>query len=394
MNKFYVTTPIYYVNDIPHIGHAYTTVACDVLARFHRLTGEKVFFLTGTDEHGQKVDRAAKARNITPKEHADELVENFKKLWKRLYITNDAFIRTTDKEHIAVVQEMLQRLKDSGNIVKEEYKGWYCTHEEMFLTQSELVEGRCPHCNRDVEYIVEENYFFLMSRYQERLIDYIDEHPDYIMPQTRRNEVLGFLKNQKLGDLCISRPKKRLSWGVELPFDRDYVTYVWIDALMNYISATRYLSPSKDIQWWPADHHVIGKDILITHAVYWSTILFALDLPLPKNIFAHGWWTVDGKKMSKSLGNVVNPNEIIDEFGSDAFRYFLLREVPFGNDGNFSKDGLINRINSDLANDLGNLVNRTLSMLNKYFGGEVPEAKDVDREIKELSEGLLSTIRD
>lgn len=367
---FYITTPIYYVNDIPHIGHAYTTIAADILARYMRLKGRKVFFLTGTDEHGQKVERVALQKGKTPKEHADIMVENFKTLWKGLNISNDAFIRTTDEEHKRIVQEILQRLYDKGEIVKRKYSGMYCTPCERFWTEKDLVEGKCPDCGRDVEFIEEENYFFLMSKYQQALIEHIEKNPSYILPETRKNEVLGFLKNRTLGDLCISRPKHRLEWGIILPFDENYTTYVWFDALVNYYSALKYLAP-ENVEWWPPDHHLIGKDILTTHAVYWSTMLMALELPLPRNIFAHGWWTVKGKKMSKSLGNVVNPSEVIKKYGVDAFRYFLFREVSFGLDGDFSEEALIRRINNDLANDFGNLLNRFLVMNEKYMKGAV-----------------------
>lgn len=377
---FYITTPIYYVNDVPHIGHAYTTVAADCLARYKRLKGYDVFFLTGTDEHGQKVEKAAKEKGRTPQEHADLMVENFKNLWKALNITHDGFIRTTDDGHKKVVREMLQKLWDKGEIEKRSYSGMYCTPCERFWTDKDVVNGNCPDCRRPVEHIEEENYFFLMSKYQNRLIEHIEKNHAFILPEMRKNEVLGFLKNRTLGDLCISRPKARLAWGIPLPFDENYTTYVWFDALLNYYSAVKYLAPPKAdlspnvsiVEWWPADHHLIGKDILTTHAVYWSTMLMALDMELPKNIFAHGWWTVEGRKMSKSLGNVVDPNDIIEKYGVDQFRYFLLREVPFGLDGDFSINALKGRINGDLANDMGNLLNRILPLIEKHKGGEIP----------------------
>ncbi len=405
-NKFYITTPIYYVNDVPHIGHAYTTIAADTLARYHRLKGDAVFFLTGTDEHGQKVEKAAMERRLTPKAHADLLTVNFQRLWKKLEISNDAFIRTTDKEHIAVVQELLQKLYDKGEIESRTYEGWYCTPDERFWTGKEIVDGKCPDCGRPVERISEDNYFFLMSRYQGRLIEHIEKNPEYIRPESRRNEVLGFLRTQPLGDLCISRPKARLAWGIELPFDRDFVTYVWFDALVNYFSATRYLSPPADGSrdpseraafWWPANHHLVGKDILTTHSVYWSTMLMALGLPLPGNIFAHGWWTQDGKKMSKSLGNVIDPNEIADTYGTDAFRYFVLREMPFGLDGDFSIETFTTRFNTELANDLGNLLSRVISMVGRYFDGKVPHAgskRPSDGDLREIAGSIPPKIEE
>ena len=381
-NTFYITTPIYYVNDVPHIGHAYTTVAADVLARYWRMRGREVFFLTGLDEHGQKVQQAAAKAGIEPQAHCDRLAPQFKHLWTNLNISNDAFIRTTDPQHKAIVQQYLQELFDADPplIYKADYTGWYCTFDERFWTDKDITDGVCPDCQRPVERLSEHNYFFKMGQYQERLIRHIQEHPEFIRPESRRNEVLGFLQTQKLGDLSISRPKSRLSWGIELPFDRNYVTYVWFDALVNYVSALEYLVTEQSTaahppkQYWPASVHLVGKDILTTHAVYWSTILMALNLPLPETIFAHGWWTVNGEKMSKSRGNVVDPYAMVDEFGADAFRYFLLREVPFGQDGDFSREALIGRINSDLANGLGNLLSRTISMIERYCGGKIPAA--------------------
>ena len=378
MNKhdtFYITTPIYYVNDVPHIGHAYTTVAADVLARYWRLRGRDVFFLTGLDEHGQKVQQAAAKAGIDPQAHCDRLAPQFTNLWQRLNISNDAFIRTSDKPHQAVVQRYLQQLYDKQLIYKADYTGWYCTYDERFWTEKDVVDGLCPDCKRPIEQLSEHNYFFKMGQYQERLIDHIQTHDDFIRPVSRRNEVLGFLQTQTLGDLSISRPKSRLSWGIELPFDKDYVTYVWFDALVNYISALEYLPQEKPVslRYWPADVHLVGKDILTTHAVYWSTMLMALERPLPHSIFAHGWWTVDGEKMSKSRGNVVDPNAMIDQFGADAFRYFLLREVPFGQDGDFSHSAMVTTINSALANGIGNLLSRTLTMIERSCAGVIPD---------------------
>jgi methionyl-tRNA synthetase len=372
-HTFYITTPIYYVNDVPHIGHAYTTIAADVLARYWRLRGRDVFFLTGLDEHGQKVQQAAAKAGIEPQAYCDRLAPQFDALWKRLNVTNDAFIRTTEPPHKEIVQRYLQELFHKQLIYQDSYTGWYCTFDERFWTEKDVADGLCPDCKRPVERLSERNYFFKMGQYQDRLIEYIKTHPSFIRPETRRNEVLGFLETQKLGDLSISRPKSRLSWGIELPFDRDYVTYVWFDALVNYLSALEYkpTSPSVD-RYWPATVHLVGKDILTTHAVYWSTMLMALGLPLPEMIFAHGWWTVDGEKMSKSRGNVVDPNGMVDRFGTDAFRYFLLREVPFGQDGDFSESALVARINSDLANGLGNLLSRTLTLIERSSGGVIP----------------------
>jgi methionyl-tRNA synthetase len=373
-NSFYITTPIYYVNDVPHIGHAYTTVAADVLARYWRLRGRDVFFLTGLDEHGQKVQQAAAKAGVDPQAHCDKLAPQFQELWKRLNISNDAFMRTTDTGHKLVVQQYLEELHDKNLIYKDDYTGWYCTFDERFWTEKDVEDGLCPDCKRPVERISEHNYFFKMGQYQDHLIKHINEHPNFIRPESRRNEVLGFLTTQKLGDLSISRPKSRLSWGIELPFNTNYVTYVWFDALVNYVSALEYLAqPPAREKFWPANVHLVGKDILTTHAVYWSTMLMALNLPLPATIFAHGWWTVDGEKMSKSRGNVVDPNKMVDEFGADAFRYFLLREVPFGQDGDFSVQALAGRTNSDLANGIGNLLSRTLTMIDRNCDSTIPD---------------------
>jgi methionyl-tRNA synthetase len=372
-NSFYITTPIYYVNDVPHIGHAYTTVAADVLARYWRLKGRDVFFLTGLDEHGQKVQQAAAKAGIDPQAHCDKLAPQFQTLWKRLNISNDAFIRTTDAPHKFIVQRYLEELYRKQLIYKDNYTGWYCTFDERFWTEKDVEGGLCPDCKRPVERISEHNYFFKMGQYQDRLIEHIREHPNFIRPESRRNEVLGFLTTQKLGDLSISRPKTRLSWGIELPFDKDYVTYVWFDALVNYVSALEYKRTESLVdRFWPANMHLVGKDILTTHAVYWSTMLMALNLPLPNTIFAHGWWTVEGEKMSKSRGNAVDPNKMADEFGADAFRYFLLREVPFGQDGDFSQSAMVTNINSDLANGIGNLLSRTLTMIERYSDNTIP----------------------
>ncbi|NKB88004.1 MAG: methionine--tRNA ligase [Acidobacteria bacterium] len=373
-DRFYITTPIYYVNDVPHLGHAYTTIAADAMSRFHRMRGREVFFLTGTDEHGQKVAQAASARGVSEQQHCDELHQNFKSLWERLNISNDAFIRTTDPEHKDQVQTALQKLWDDGWVYEQDYEGWYSVSDEMFVTDPDEIESL--KAAGKVEFVKEANYFFKMSAFQEKLVAAIESDELGIRPTSRRNEILGFL-NQPLGDLSISRPKSRLSWGVELPFAPDHVCYVWVDALLNYCTALRYLNPGipADDSYgpvWPADYHLIGKDILTTHSVYWTTVLMALGLPLPRHIFAHGWWTFEGQKMSKSMGNVVDPNLLIDEFGVDPLRYFVLRQMPFGQDGDFGATALVERINSDLANDMGNLASRVSNLVAGDGGAIVP----------------------
>ncbi|MDA0692419.1 MAG: methionine--tRNA ligase [Nitrospinae bacterium] len=393
--KFFVTTPIYYVNDVPHIGHAYTTIAADVVSRYKKLQGYDVFFLTGTDEHGQKVHQAAKELGVDAQEHVDKLNCRFKELWVRLNICNDDFIRTTEERHKKVVHEILNQLWERGEIYRKNYEGWYCIPDERFWTEKDLVKGNCPECGRKVEKITESNYFFKMGQYQDWLIEHIKTNETFIQPASRKNEVLGFL-SKPLEDLCISRPVDRMPWGIPLPFDDSYVTYVWFDALINYISTFGTLDQIRKCEFWPADHHLVGKDILTTHAVYWSTMLKSIGLPLPKNIYAHGWWTVNGQKMSKSLHNVVEPNLLIDQFGVDVIRYFLMREVSFGMDGDFSHKALIGRLNSDLANNLGNLLNRTTNMIGKYFEGTIPQPStggEEDEALKSKASQTLSAVQ-
>ena len=397
MKRFYVTTPIYYVNDEPHLGHAYTTVLADVLARYHRLFGDATLFLTGTDEHGQKVQQAADRRGVAPQRHTDELSPRFAAVWEKLGISTDVYIRTTMPEHKAVVNRVLADLWERGEIYADEYEGWYDVGEERFYTEKELVDGRSPAGN-EVEFIREKNYFFRMGKYQQRLIDHINDNPRFIIPQKRANEVLGFLR-QELGDLCISRPKSRLAWGIPLPFDQTYVCYVWFDALLNYYSALSFgFETDKTAEFWPADLHLIGKDILTTHAVYWPTMLMAAGLALPKTILAHGWWLFgdSGEKMSKSKGNVVKPLDTMDLYGRDVLRYFLMREMSPGQDSNFTESLIVERSNSELSNDIGNGVNRVTKLIEKHFDGVLPGGEgygDAERDLRRTAAAVAEEVR-
>ncbi len=374
--KYYITTPLYYVNAKPHIGHAYTNILCDAFARFHRFLGNDVFFMTGTDEHGSKIEKTAREQGMEPQEYVDKIVPHFKELWSSLGIQHDYFIRTTDEQHKKVVQNILRDLEKRGEIYKDTYEGWYSIKSETFYSESELVEGRCPDTGGEVQKIQEENYFFKMSKYQDWLIETIQKNPTFIQPEMRKNEILGFLK-QPLEDLCITRPKDRLKWGIPYPGSEEHVIYVWFDALINYVSGIGYgVDENKFNSLWPADLHVVGKDILRHHAVYWPIMLKACGIELPKTVLAHGWWTLSGGKISKSSGNSVDPVELIEKYGVDAFRYFLLNEVTVGLDGAYSEDLLRERYRTDLANDLGNLWSRSSSMLGKYFEGKVPSPSE------------------
>ena len=389
--KFYITTPIYYPSANFHIGHCYTTIVADAIARYKRLTGYDVFYLTGTDEHGEKIQKKANEAGVTPKEYVDKIVANAKDLWKSLDISYDKFIRTTDEEHVKCVQKIFERLYKQGDIYKGEYKGLYCTPCESFWTETQLINGKCPDCGKEVHEVSEEAYFFKLSKYQDRLVKYYEENPDFIEPESRKNEMINNFIKPGLADLCVSRTS--FDWGIPVTFDDKHVVYVWLDALTNYISALGYLSDDDSLfkKYWPCDLHIVGKEIIRFHTIVWPIMLMALDLPLPKKVFGHGWLVIDGGKISKSLGNYKDPREYIDTYSVDAVRYFALREVPFGSDGSFSEEALINRTNGDLANILGNLVNRTIGMINKYFDGEVSNkgvSEEIDNNLIKEAESL------